>query len=214
MFLLLAVSILLSCSREEPGFKAEGETEEEAYEPIREYFQLQVGNYWVYESYSVNLETGEEAPLFKRDSIYVLKDTLIGRSEYFILTGSRLGRAYRSLLRCSGPDVMDAEGRLLFSTTFIGDTIPLPASLLADEAESGVVSASFIEGVKVPYGTFDAVSYRRTFQLSTAEGSRGGGDVRHCSDYFAKGIGLIKYTSFFPNQPLDIEMRLVRCWVQ
>ncbi len=214
MLLLLAASTLLSCSREEPEFKAEDAPEEEAYEPIREFFQLQAGNYWVYESYSVNLETGEEAPLYKRDSLYVLKDTLIGRSEYFILEGSRLGRAYRSILRCSGPEVMDAQGRLLFSTTSIGDTTPIPTSLLADEAESGLVSAGLAKGVDVPYGIFDALAYRRTFHLSTAEGYRAGGNVRHCSDYFAKGIGLIKYTSFFPNQPLDIEMRLVRCRVQ
>lgn len=205
---------VLSCSQEEPAFKIEDDSAEATYEPAEEYLQLQVGNYWVYESFSINLETGEETPLLKRDSICVLKDTLIGRSEYFILEGTHLGQLYRSVLRCSGPEAMDAEGRLLFSTATVGDTAILPASLLPDGAESGKVSAHLAKGLEVPYGTFDALEYRRTFSLAAAEESREGGAIRRQSDYFARGVGLIKYTSFFPNRPLDIEMRLVRANVQ
>lgn len=211
---MLAASALLSCSREEPEIGIKDEPEKMEEEPVGEYLQLQVGNYWVFESYSVNLENGEEAPLHKRDSIYVLKDTLIGRSEYFILEGSRLGQAYRSVLRCSGPEVMDAEGHLLFSTALIGDTNPLPSSLLADGAASGEFSVNIVKDVTVPYGKFEALEYLRAFNFSSSEESRADGDVRYRSDYFAKGVGLIKYTSFFPNQPKDIEMRLVRCRVQ
>ena len=205
---------VLSCSQEEPEFKIEDGLVEPTYTPAEDYLQLKTGNYWVFESYSINLETGEETPLHKRDSIYVLKDTLIGRSEYFILEGAHLGQSYRSVLRCSGPEVMDAEGRLLFSTATIGDTSSIPASLLPEGAESGEAAVHLVNGLKVPYGTFDALEYRRTFSFSSSEEIRTGGNIRHQSDYFAKGIGRVKYTSFFPNQPLDIEMRLVRANIQ
>lgn len=208
---LIIVGAVLSCSQADSAFIVENEPEEVVeYEAVEDYMQLQAGNYWVYESYSINLETGRETPLLKRDSIYVLKDTLIGHSGYFILEGSRLGQPYRSILRCSGPEVMDAGGYMLFSTAAIGDTAILPANYLADKAESGYSMLDFAEEVKVPYGTFDALEYRRAFRLSSSEEIRAGGNVRHQSDYFAKGVGLIQYTSFFPNQPMDIEMRLVR----
>ncbi|MCB0596873.1 MAG: hypothetical protein H6557_12980 [Lewinellaceae bacterium] len=206
---------VLSCSQESQEFKIEdGKPLEEEYEPAEDYLQLQVGNYWVFESFSIDLQTGAEAPLHKRDSVYVLKDTLIGRSDYFVLEGSRLGQAYRAVLRCSGPEVMDSEGRLLFSTAAIGDTTGLPADWLANSAESGDICLHSVQGVEVPYGTFDALEYRHTFYFFSSEELRDGGTVRHRSDFFAKGVGLIQYTNFLPNQPLDIEMRLVRCKVQ
>lgn len=212
---LLLAGPLFSCSRGSQELQVEEEAVEVVqFEPAGSFLQLQVGNYWVYESFSVNLETGEETPLLKRDSIYVLKDTVIGRSEYFILEGSRLGQSHRSVLRCSGPEVMDAEGRLLFSTAAVGDTAVLPAARLAEGAESGEACLYHVGGVEVPYGVFDALEYRRTFTLSSSQEEKEESRLRRQSDFFAKGIGLIKYTSFFPNQPLDIEMRLVRCQVK
>lgn len=213
-FAFLAIGFLLSCSQKEMAFHVEDEPVEEQYEPAEDYLQLRAGNYWVYESYSINLVTGEEKPLHKRDSIYVLKDTLIGRTEFFILEGSRLGQAYRAVLRCSGPEVMDAGGRLLFSTAAIGDTVNLPADQMAHGAEAAYATLAFTGNVAAPYGTFDALEYRRTFYFSSSEGIRAGGNVRRQSDFFAKGVGLIQYTSFFPGQPLDIEMRLARSNVQ
>ena len=215
VFAFFIAGCALSCSQEDQEIRIEnGKPAEEEYEPAEAYLQLQAGNYWVYESYSINLETGEETPLHKRDSVYVLKDTMIGRSDYFILQGSRLGREYRSILRCSGPEVMDSEGHLLFSTASIGDTSSLSPSLLAEGTESGAYCVQFFKNMEVPYGTFDGLEYRRTFNLPSSEEIRAGGNVRHQSDYFVKGIGLIQYTSFFPNQPLDIELRLVRSNVQ
>jgi hypothetical protein len=109
---------------------------------------------------------------------------------------------------------MDSEGHLLFSTASTGDTSSLSPGLLADGAESGDYCVHRFQNVEVPYGAFDGLEYRRSFYLSSSEEIRAGGNVRHQSDYFAKGVGLIQYTSFFPNQPLDIEMRLVRSNVQ
>ena len=211
---LFAIGSMLSCSQEKLDTPVEDDWVEPGYEDAAAYLQLQPGNYWVYESYSVNLETGAVTPLHKRDSIYVLKDTLIGRSDYFILEGSRLGQEYRTVLRCSGPEAMDPEGHLLFSTALTGDTIDLPDGLLPEGAQSGDVCIKLAEGIEVPYGTFDALEYRRTFYLASSEDIKTGGNSRHQSDFYAKGIGLIQYTSFFHDQPLDIEMRLVRCNVQ
>ena len=212
--LAIAGFFVLSCSRDGVELEVEEVPSMEEYEPVADFLQLQVGNYWVYESFSINLETGEETPLHKRDSVYVLKDTLIGRSSYFILQGSRLGREYRSILRCSGPEVMDSEGHLLFSTASIGDTSSLSPSLLVDGTESGEYCVQFFKNMEVPYGIFDGLKYQRTFTLPSSEEIRAGGKVRHQSDYFAKGVGLIQYTSFLLNQPLDIELRLVRSNVQ
>lgn len=212
--LAIASFFVLSCSRDGVEFAREEVPSMEEYEPVADFLQLQVGNYWVYESFSIDLETGEETPLYKRDSIFVRKDTLIGRLAYFVLEGSHLGQDYRAVLRCSGPEAMDAEGHLLFSTAAIGDTAQLPANLLANGAISGDYCLHETKEVEVPYGTFGALEYRRTFYFSSSEAIKVGDNTRHQSDFYARGIGLIQYTSFFPNLPMDIEMRLVRCKVQ
>ncbi len=105
---------------------------------------------------------------------------------------------------------MDVEGHLLFSTKIPGDTLPIMSSFLPADAWHGLSFTRKAEAVKVPFGRFDALENRQIFYFQAKQGSPAADSVRRRSDYFTKDIGLIKYSSYFPGRPLDIEMRLLR----
>ena len=184
-------------------------------EDIADYLMLHPGNYWVFESYSIDQSTGEAFPLNKHDSLFVAKDTLIGQIKYAILQGLRLGEPYRAILRTSGADLTDAGGNLLFSLHNLGDTVRVADALLPEGVLSSMVIADFATAISVPYGTFDALAIKRLlFLASDPIGSIPENSLRQETVYYAKGVGLIQYSSQLAGYPVRIEMRLARCRVQ
>lgn len=215
-FVLCACSGLLSCSKDAiPTVEPEPAPEKIVQEPAADYLMLKTGNFWVYESFSVEPASGQARPLHKRDSLHVSRDTTINRARYHLLEGTRLGEPYSALLRTSGPELLDAEGRVLFSTTSLGDTTELPYALLP----GGVFSARSLiqraEGIDVPYGAFDEALVQHFF-LKLAPGPAGLPDnsLRHDAAFYVKGLGLAKFSSQTVGEPICIEMRLVNCRVQ
>ena len=211
--MLSAITGLFSCSKEAIDIAPEPSSEKINPESAADYLQLQSGNYWVFESYSVNEATGETIPLHKRDSLYVLRDTTINRADYHILEGTRLGEPYRALLRTSGPELLDADGRLLFATTPLNDTTDVSAALLPEGVHSASTAVNRAEKVKVPYGIFDGLVQHHFYYLSAGQDGLPDNTLRHDAAYYAKGIGLIQYSSQLEGMS-RIEMRLRACRVQ
>lgn len=210
---LSAIMGLFSCSKETLDIAPTPSSEKINPESAADYLQLKAGNYWVFESYSVNDATGEAIALHKRDSLYISRDTTINRSEYHILEGTRLGEPYRALLRTFGAELLDAEGRLLFATTPLNDTIEVPAALLPEGVRSASTAVNRAEKVKVPYGIFDALVQHYFSRLSAGQDGLPENTLRHDAAYYAKGMGLIQFSSQVEGKP-RIEMRLRACRVQ
>jgi hypothetical protein len=207
-------SSLLSCSpafvSDDDGFQEKSQTEN-----LADYLMLQPGNYWVYESHIVEAETDRIIPLNKYDSLYVATDTLIGHKPYAVLRGTWLGEPFEAVLRTSGGDLIDANGRLLFTLHRLNDTTLIEPALLPAGARSGWMTSFFAPAISVPYGTFDALALLRTLSLAPdPDGNFPAGQERQESLFYAKGIGLIQYSSQLQGYPARIEMRLTRCRVR
>jgi hypothetical protein len=216
-FVIIAFGGLQACSA---GLVSDDEgdlisDQKNSRENIADYLMLHPGNYWVFESYSIDQSTGEALPLNKHDSLFVTKDTLIGQVKYAILQGLRLGEPYRAILRTSGADLTDAGGNLLFSLRNLGDTVRVEEGLLPEGVLSSMVIADFAPAISVPYGTFDALAIKcLLFLASDPMGSIPENSLRQETVYYAKGVGPIQYSSQLDGHPVRIEMRLARCRVQ
>ena len=82
VFLLgIIVIILISSCKKEEDVIEQPTTKSVDYTP------LTVGNFWVYENYSIDT-LGNETVLIQKDSIVVDRDTVIGSYTYFILEGT------------------------------------------------------------------------------------------------------------------------------
>jgi hypothetical protein len=205
---------LLSCSpafiSDDDGFQEKSQTEN-----LADYLMLQPGNYWVYESHVVETETERIIPLNKFDSLYVAPDTLIRQKPYAVLRGTWLGEPFEALLHTSGGDLIDADGRLLFTLHRLNDTTLIESALLPEGARSGWMTSFFAPAISVPYGTFDALALHRILSLAPdPDGNSPAGLERQEALYYAKGIGLIQYSSHLLGHPARIEMRLKRCRVR
>ncbi|MCB0569851.1 MAG: hypothetical protein KDC66_08825 [Phaeodactylibacter sp.] len=209
-FALLAVAGLSSCSKDmvveqEP----EPEQEKDGAESAADYLQLKAGNMWVYESYSVDLVSGETRPLKKRDSLFVRQDTTIDRAKYHILEGTRLGEPFFAILRTSGPNLIDAEGHVLFSADVLEDTLSVPADLLPAGVHSAFTVVNEVKGMEVPYGFYDALAQHVLWYFPAGSSGLPEESCRHDTAYYVKGVGLAKYASQMEGSPIRIEMRLV-----
>jgi hypothetical protein len=116
-FIPVLAFLVFACqeSAVEPDFLEEDEKAAPALaDQLIDYLPLAVGQYWVFQGRYTHLETGESAPIGKFDSIYVSRDTLIGRHQYFIIEGKRFGIALSAMVRTSGPELLDHMNQLLF----------------------------------------------------------------------------------------------------
>ncbi|NBC07376.1 MAG: hypothetical protein GVY26_09305, partial [Bacteroidetes bacterium] len=166
---------------------------------VNDYLQLSIGNTWVYEVYQLNTQTGEITLYPKRDRQQVELDTMIKGRRYYALAGSRMGTEYQLLLRLSGPEAIDAYGRLYFATNLVGEPYSVSKNLLPEGASSSEAVVQEGPVVTVPHGTYATLVLKQELQLSPEFGGDGGDAVdRIDRAYYAEGVGLIKYTQYYP----------------
>ena len=102
-----------SCKNDEPG----------KTEDIALYSQFKVGNYWIYQDYSID-SLGTESGFGRIDSIYISKDTLINNVQYFVFVGGFYGNSlYPRYQRDSLGYIVNEKGTKLFSTSNFTDYI-------------------------------------------------------------------------------------------
>ena len=101
-----------SCKNDEPG----------KTEDIALYSQFKVGNYWIYQDYSID-SLGTESGFGRIDSIYISKDTLINNVQYFVFVGGFYGNSlYPRYQRDSLGYIVNEKGTKLFSA-FYGKSV-------------------------------------------------------------------------------------------
>lgn len=214
LFFIPVIAFFVFACQEEPLEIELIEEGEKAAPPLADqlidYFPLAVGQYWVFQGQYTNLETGEITPIGKFDSIYIARDTLIGRHQYFNIEGKRFGIALNTLVRTSGPDLLDHMNQLLFSLEQYNDTLPLPSHLLLEEAAFSETILHEGEQQQTSLGTFESIVMDQIHHLDSEQNTYLGESVIYESNFFGKNIGPIRFTRLLPHHQIFIEMELVR----
>ncbi|WP_282777744.1 hypothetical protein [Phaeodactylibacter xiamenensis] len=180
--------------------------------PANQYLQLSPGNAWVYQSRNINLQTGDTLSLSKLDSIHVASDTFIDRALYHVQKGTRLGAAFESVLRVSGPEAVDTSGQLYFSTQINKSNFSVPHSLLPENAQSATGSIDEGPVLTTAYGTYATRAYSMEVALYTPDGDNP--EIRYDTLFFAQDVGLLRYVQHHPSHDLRVEMDLLRAYLR
>ena len=213
-FLISAIAFFTFACHEEPLVIAPIEEDEKAAPPLADqlidYIPLAVGQYWVFQGEYTNLETGEITPIGKFDSLYVSSDTLIGRHQYFKIEGKRFGITLNTLVRASGPELLDHMNQLLFSLEHYNDTLQLPSHLLLDEASFSETILHDGGEQEIPFGKFESIVVDQVHHLDSGQNTYLGETIIYESNFFSKALGPIRFTRLLPHHQIFIEMELVR----
>lgn len=180
--------------------------------PAQLYMQIAEGNSWVYETYQRDITTEKSILLSKTDSLSVVSDTIINRRPYLLLSGSRLGSPVNLMLRFAGPDALDQAEKLYFTVNQLNASYPISEASQPEGAVSAQASVQQGGRVDVPFGSFETLVLHQKLQMLP----KYGGDETAAPDridraYYAPGIGLVQYVRYYPEQKLEIGMRLLRC---
>jgi hypothetical protein len=174
--------------------------------PKPDYYQLKVGNYWIYQHFSID-SNGVANPENKWDSVYIDKDTTIrGNTYYKQWEPIAPGLFVSNFLRDSSGYLVSNSGRMLCSVDNFTDTI------FVDSANKflfmGYLKMTGKDSlVSVPSGTYPSITSREKVVPAQP------GDphpIRYSYYVYGKSIGRIKSHNFYYNADLHFEVRLVR----
>tara|TARA_R110002049_G_scaffold306637_2_gene505497 strand:- start:3163 stop:3825 length:663 start_codon:yes stop_codon:yes gene_type:complete len=209
----LATTLMIGCEDDDnvtPNNPTEGKSE------VDQFSMLEVGNYWIYERYTIDTN-GIETALGIYDSSYVEKDTLINGKLYAVLIlPSYLSNFNKDfILRDSLDYLVDHRGKILFALNNFNsllysnynlisatDTIYHHTRKMKDKDSLVSVPA----GTFLTYNAYEKVDYMGSFSPL----------VDHSiNKLYAKGIGLIYNTQVRYSSATESPVqKLVRYSVQ
>ena len=175
-----------------------------------DYSQLKVGNYWVYQRFNVDRETGEVTELNLIDSLFVKNEMEVNGEKYFQLKGTWFGLEFSRLLRNEGERLISPTGKVFLSTIDLPDTVSIERSIPNQQIDSIYsVLTNNEEIIEKPFGVYESFfQFDQTLFLNPS--MTGGDPVRHETEFYSSGMGVVKYTSFYGSGSTDTEMRLIR----
>ncbi len=201
----LSVLVFFSCSKDEA-------TSCESTIISENYYPLAVGNYWVYDRYSVNNDS--IISFSGQDSVVIVSDTLINGETYYVHesfteTGSP-GLANYGTVRDSSGYRVNSTGIILFSTTDDSDTL---AYAFNQEVAFDWWVTSFMDlipqSISVPAGTYDCLEY-----IGRIETDAGGGTLENYPKFlrthYANGVGRVKFNLHWFSSTSEIVYELNR----
>lgn len=208
------LTILIACNDDDQGRQPEPKPNVN----YPNYSQLEVGNYWIYERFSLDTN-GVETPLNQFDSSYVEKDTLINGKAYYKLHLPSYGPKIvpeKFYLKDSLHYLVDSRGAILFSSQefstalkpieynyYAGDTTRMDTLYSRERRMTNKDSL-----VNVPAGLFST--------LSSTEFIKYYGKFKPLKDrnrktLYAKGVGIVYETlPPYASNSNDLIQKLVR----
>ena len=207
MIILLA---FISCKKdEENSIQVETQTTEDP-----DYFQLEVGNYWVYENYKIDTG-GVETKLTELDSIVIVGDTMY-KGEKFFIVGSRTDLYGRILSYNEYTWWRDSSSYLInqFGTiraTYANYTDSFNIIYYGNGRDT--TEYTYYQMTKpesqttVPAGTFSVIDFLRKTTANIR--ARGGSfDPMFSHNQYAKGVGKV-FSSYNSTTPPFIENNII-----
>ncbi|MGH1436276.1 MAG: TapB family protein [Lewinella sp.] len=201
LFTLLLLSVLL--------FPACNDDDENIIPPpdASDYFPLEVGAFWVYESYKV--ENGEEV-LTGMDTMTVINSYQDGEDVVYEIEKST-GFIFKSII----PDSYRLSNGILYAEGDDNSIPTLNASLSGDVIYTDTVAANlgFIDyifydeltTVETPAGVFDCINVQGTVTATDTT------DLIHnklINTYYAEGVGIVRFNNYWWNSAQEVGFRL------
>jgi len=178
--------------------------------PKPDYYQLKVGNYWVFQYFTID-SNGVAIPKNQWDSVYIEKDTVIsGNTFYKEWEDFSNGMQFPSYLRdSSGYLISNLGGRLCSDDNFT-DILGIDTNNLW--LFTGYVKMTGKDSVvTVPAGTFQSITCRMKVVPTQTNDPH---PIRYSYYVYGKNVGRIKSHNFYYNADQHFEYRLVRYRVQ
>jgi hypothetical protein len=204
LFITVILSAFISSCEKGPVFN-------EFYDPV-DYFPLEAGNYWIYESsYTTTAGTVTDTG---KDTIRVTGDTTIYGTHYYRVEGSWFGgRPYNELLRyVLGERVSNPQGKIWYHGSEFEETLNSYASFNGRDTAYSERFYMFnpVDSVEISLGTFKTVALKGVYRspLETDE------PTMISEWHYAKDIGLIKGTTDYINDEYIIEMELIEYFLK
>ncbi|PKP22342.1 MAG: hypothetical protein CVU05_04310 [Bacteroidetes bacterium HGW-Bacteroidetes-21] len=206
LFISLTALTIVSCTSQNETSLPEYNWNRDTY-PLTDFIPLQVGNYWIYNTYMID-SSGKDS-LINIDSVYISSKETQNGIEYFVLNenhGFGSDEPYSRLVRDSSGYLEYGNGAIGFSTCNFTDTL----RVVVDE---GVSRATYKmerepEEITVPAGKFKCLNYKATITFDPFFNFWKHPDF-YCN-YYAPGVGKVKSTAFYVSKPITLERRLIR----
>jgi hypothetical protein len=204
----LAVFLLLSCKEENDPALSENDAQ-----LVAEYLPMQIGNYWIYQHYSID-SANQATPLNRTDSIVISRDSSINGHSYFVFEKESPypdnRREIESILRDSAGTIVDQNGRIRFAVNNFSDTIYRYTQLFEEDTIYilSAVMERMIAPLSVPAGTFDALNFRSTVRVPYD--IPGVKYPRYFDNCYSRKIGKIVSGYLYLHSPIRYEKRLIR----
>jgi hypothetical protein len=181
--------------------------------PAADYYQLKVGNYWIYQAYKID-SNGVGIPQSYFDSAHIEKDTIIRGYTYYKFWQSPLalpgGQQLHSYVRDSSGFLVNNLGYRFCSVSDFTDTLVFDTANIPYFIGYGKMTGKD-SAVTIPAGTFQSITIRLKVIPLKPEDSL---PIRYSYDVYGKNVGKIKSHSFFYYGGEQFEARLVRFRVQ
>jgi hypothetical protein len=156
-----------------------------------DYYQLKVGNYWIYKSLRIDSAGVDTTYLPKLDSTYIQKDTTIRGNTYYKLfsdPAATYGGNMISFLRDSSGYLINHLGKILCSndnfTQVLGYDSIMPKVFMGYLSMTGRDST-----IQVPVGAFQSITLRMKIVPSSSYPQI---PIRYTYSSYGKGVGRIK----------------------
>ncbi len=178
---------------------------EETQITYKNYGQLKVGNYWVYERYEIDTN-GTATPMGIIDTCRIEKDTIINGKQYFkYVRPPFVGFDRNTYLRDSLHYIVDHKGRKVFSSENFNQVFQTFSYVDYDLQEWMTdIDSNFT----TPLGTFKTINFQLIFTLVPQ--LQFNGNPRFMNTRYAENIGIISETlPLFYANPNYKERRLI-----
>ena len=172
--------------------------------------QFAVGNYWVYEGFNIDLNTGVVTPNNNTDSLYIGNDTTINGELYYQFKGDRFpNTSFSRNLRVDGSRIIDENGSIYMDLEADQDTVEtIPTSPPIDSAN--VVVHSLPQFLETPSGNYTSDAWQEiVYYLPSPFPS-----PNSSFEYYVDGVGVAVYSSVYVSSQVRVEMRLKNYFVQ
>lgn len=175
-------------------------------ESISDYSKLEIGNYWVYDWFTVTPEG--VSTYYATDSIFIEKDTIIDNKIFYIKSRTFLGKRKRRTILF---DSLESSYIYPDSTLYLSldPEIEVTKTYGLEEDPLAIGTFSLVDStqlIDVPAGSFVCINFKGEIEPLQEDYEYG---IRYNNNYYAKDVGLVLLTTLFYSSPNNLEMRLV-----
>ena len=211
-FFILCVITITSCGPKDKDTDTDPK-EEEPKVTVSNFSQLKIGNYWIYQEYTIDSALTTETPTAVFDSCYIENTiTVLGNKYYQISISNGMTSFSYRFLRDSADCIVDNSGYVEFSLhNFSTPLYTYYQVLNPGDTASKIVVQMIDRGTSttVPLGTFQTINSQMKVHMYPPY--QMAGIDRNSNRKFSENIGIVSQTKLFSTGNSNYtELRLVR----